>query len=141
MLNANYLFFDVHYYFIELFLLELCLAMSLSEAQTVGMIELTIQPHGICKNTQPIRGFTECTGACSSSTKFNRSTRKQDKKCSCCSVDNYEELKVPVKCVDGTKDIVPVFVPKTCNCQPCDDGGEKFRSERLLNLLNSTPVY
>lgn len=115
--------------------------MSISETQTVGLIELTIQPHGICKNSQPIRGFTECNGLCSSRTIFNRSTMKHDKKCNCCSVENYEELKVPVKCIDGTKNIVSVFVPKTCNCQPCDDGGEKFRSESLSNVLNSTPVY
>lgn len=110
------------------------------EAQTIGLIELIIQPHGKCKNTQPIRGFTECSGACNSGTKFNRATLKQDKKCQCCSTGNYEEIKVPVKCIDGSKDIIPISVPKTCTCQPCIEDG-KLKADHLFNFLGSTPIY
>lgn len=114
--------------------------MSLSESQTIGIIEISREPHGKCKNTQPIRGFTECSGACNSGTKFNRITMKQDKKCHCCSVANYEEIKVPVKCFDGTKDVVPVSVPKTCTCQNCGDD-EKLKADHIFDFLRSTPVY
>lgn len=62
---------------------ELCLPISLSDAQTVGLVETTQNSHGKCVNIQPIRGFTECHGACNSGTKFNRLTMKQDKQCQC----------------------------------------------------------
>lgn len=112
----------------------------MSEAQTVGLIEVTLEPHGKCKNTQSIRGFTECSGACNSGTKFNRLTLKQDKKCNCCSVGNYDELKVSVKCIDGTRDVIPVSVPKSCTCQPCFED-EKLKADHLFDFLLSTPVY
>lgn len=99
----------------------LCLAISLNEPQTVGLIETTQKQHGKCKNIEPIRGFTECQGACQSGTKFNRLTLTHEKKCLCCSISNYAELKIPVKCEDGTKQTIPVSVPKTCSCRPCED--------------------
>lgn len=104
-----------------------CLAISLNEPQTMGLIEKVQQPHGKCINIEPIRGFTECQGACNSGTKFNRLTFVHEKKCKCCSILNYVELKVAVKCDDGTKQVIPVSVPKTCSCQPCD--GDKLTHE------------
>lgn len=109
----------------------------MSEPQTIGLVEMTQGAHGKCVNTQAIRGFTECHGACNSGTKYNRLTMKQDKKCLCCSVANYEELKVPVKCNDGSKQIIPISVPKTCTCQPC----EEEHNDHLFDFLRSTVVY
>lgn len=120
------------------FFSELCLPLSLSDSQTIGLVELTQEPHGKCVNSQPIRGFTECHGACNSGTKYNRLTMKQDKKCQCCSVSNYEELTVPVKCSDGSKQTIPLSVPKTCTCQPCD---EHDGSKHLFDFLKSTTIY
>lgn len=111
----------------------------MSETQTIGLIEVIIEPHGKCKNIQSIRGFTECSGACNSGTKFNRQTLKQDKKCHCCAIGNYEEIKVPVKCADGAKDVYPISVPKTCNCQPCSDN-ENAKKEHLLDYLRSSTI-
>lgn len=48
-----------------------CLAESLSESATIGLIQTVIPPHGKCKNVQGIRGLTECSGNCPSGTKFN----------------------------------------------------------------------
>lgn len=76
--------------------------------------------HGKCINKEPIRGFTECHGTCDSGTKYNRVTLKQDKNCRCCSVGSYDEIKVPVECVDKATIEIPISVPKTCSCQPCD---------------------
>lgn len=117
---------------------ELCLPVSLSDSQTVGLVELNQEPHGKCVNIKPIRGFTECHGACNSGTKYNRYTMKQDKKCQCCSVSQYEELNIPVKCNDGTKQTVPISVPKTCTCQPCE---EADNNHHLLDFLKSTTIY
>lgn len=84
------------------------------------MIATFDKVHGKCSNAQPIRGLTECQGACSSGTIFNTQTFKQDKKCQCCMVANYMELKIPLICADGSIPTIPVSVPKTCSCQPCD---------------------
>lgn len=120
---------------------ELCLPISLSDAQTVGLVESTQKTHGKCVNSQPIRGFTECQGACNSGTKYNRSTMKQDKKCQCCSISKYEELKVPLKCADGSKQTISVSVPKTCSCQPCDQGHPNELNDPIYDFLKSTVVY
>lgn len=113
----------------------------MSESQTIGLVEMNQEPHGKCVNIHPIRGFTECHGACDSGTKYNRFTMKQDKKCLCCSVTNYDELKVPVKCTDGTKQTIPVSVPRTCSCQACDEAELHKYNDHLLDFLRSTVVY
>lgn len=132
-----------HFYssmnFFFYFWTELCLPVSLSESQTVGLVELVQPPHGKCVNTQAIRGFAECHGQCGDSgTKFNRLTLKQDKKCQCCSVSSYEELKVPVKCTDGYKQTISVSVPKSCTCQSCDEQGGNIH---IFDFLKSTTIY
>lgn len=48
-----------------------CLAESLSESSTIGLIRTVIPPHGLCKNVKGIRGLTHCSGNCPSGTKFN----------------------------------------------------------------------
>ncbi|XP_031619378.1 hemocytin isoform X2 [Contarinia nasturtii] len=118
-----------------------CLAISLSDSQTIGLVEMNQQPHGQCINTEPIRGFTECHGACDSGTKYNRLTMKQDKKCLCCSVASSEELKIPVKCTDGFKQTIAVSVPKTCNCKPCEEDESHKHNDQFLDFLRSTVVY
>lgn len=89
-----------------------------------------------------IRGLTECHGSCDSGTKYNRNTMKQDKKCNCCSIASYDELKVPVKCSDGSKQMIAVSVPKTCSCQPCnDDSKSKKNPDNIYDFLKSTVSY
>lgn len=134
--NLNFCYFSVS---------ALCLPLSLSDTETVGLVEMTQGLHGKCVNDEPIRGFTECHGSCNSGTKYNRLTMKQDKKCHCCSVASYEELKVPIKCIDGTKKTIPLSVPKTCMCQPCDKI-ESYKlknnpNDHLYDFLKTTVVY
>lgn len=99
---------------------ETCLPISLGDSETIGLVEQVKGAHGKCINTQPIRGFTECHGTCNSGTKYNRLTLEQDKKCQCCSIDHYEKIEVPVKCIDGTKLTIPISVPKSCTCMACE---------------------
>lgn len=51
--------------------LKNCLAESLSEVKTIGLIQVQLGEHGNCKNLAGVRGITECTGACNSGTKFD----------------------------------------------------------------------
>lgn len=103
---------------------ENCLPISLSDNETLALVEILKETHGKCVNTRPIRGFTECRGTCNSGTKYNRSTLKQDKKCECCSVGKFEEISVPIKCEDGIHLTVPISVPKSCTCQACNANEE-----------------
>ena len=48
-----------------------CLAESLAERATIGLIQTQIPPHGICKNVNPVRGITQCSGSCKSGTRFD----------------------------------------------------------------------
>jgi len=48
-----------------------CLPASLAESQTVGLIRIQIPGHGTCKNVNAVRGITQCSGTCSSGTKFD----------------------------------------------------------------------
>lgn len=65
---------------------------------------------------------------------------KHDKKCQCCSIGNYDELKIPLKCADGTKQIYPVSIPKTCQCQSCD-ADAKSNPDNVFDFLKSTVIY
>lgn len=51
--------------------LKNCLAQSLAETETIGMIEVQMPPHGTCKNRDGVRGITHCQGSCKSGTKFD----------------------------------------------------------------------
>lgn len=92
----------------------------MAELATIGLVEKKLDGHGLCVNSASIRGFTECNGACSSGTKYNKINFTQEKRCDCCSVESYDTIKVPVKCTDGHKDDISISVPKTCSCRPCD---------------------
>lgn len=113
---------------------ENCLPTSLSDKETVGLVEVEKGIHGQCINKQPIRGFTECHGSCDSGTKYNRITLKQDKRCHCCSIASYDELKIPVNCVDEATFEIFVSVPKTCSCKPCDEE-ELHKATTAFELL------
>lgn len=105
-----------------------CMATSLSDSETVQMVEKYIANHGLCRNIVPIRGYVECNGACNSGTKYNRETFKQMRKCECCSVASYDEINVNLKCDDGYSTEVLISVPKMCSCQPCDGESAKGKS-------------
>lgn len=48
-----------------------CVAESLAETQTIGLIQVQMPPHGNCKNLNGVRGITHCSGTCKSGTKFD----------------------------------------------------------------------
>lgn len=50
---------------------ETCLPSSMSESQTIGLVQIFKTGHGLCSNKNPIRGFTECQGTCQSGSKYN----------------------------------------------------------------------
>lgn len=50
---------------------ENCLAQSIAEAQTIGLLEVPMPQHGTCKNIKGVRGITQCEGACKSGTVFD----------------------------------------------------------------------
>lgn len=102
----------------------------MSETQTIGLVQIYKKEHGgLCKNKNPIRGFTECQGTCQSGSKYNPRkyflvTRKvslvkidsfyvifllntvsygQDKICLCCSIQGYVPINVSLECPNGVK--------------------------------------
>lgn len=48
-----------------------CFPETLAESVTIGYIKVNDTVHGKCKNTMAVRGITQCSGTCSSGTKFN----------------------------------------------------------------------
>lgn len=48
-----------------------CNPETLSETMTVGLIQIQLPIHGKCRNLNPIRGVTQCSGSCKSGTKFD----------------------------------------------------------------------
>lgn len=105
-----------------------CMATSLSDSETVEMVETFLDGHGLCRNIVPIRGYVECNGACNSGTKYDRDTFKQMRKCECCSVATYDEINVKLMCDDGHSFEVMVSVPRLCSCQSCDGQSNKGKS-------------
>lgn len=99
-----------------------CQPVSMSESETVGLIDIYSEVYGKCVNNKPIQGFVECGGLCNSKTAFNRATGQQDQKCECCSVSEYEKMQVSVVCDDGSEQIAVVSVPKSCSCKGCGGG-------------------
>lgn len=82
----------------------------------------------MCKNIEPIRGFTECEGSCKSGTKYNRLTFNQDKVCDCCSPSDFNKLSVTLKCDDGHTYKKNISVPTECACSACEEKGGKLSS-------------
>lgn len=112
--------------------------LSLSDMSTIGMVEQYVLEHGVCKNPLPVRGYTECSGACNSGTKYNRDNYKQMRKCLCCSVGVYEQLTVSLKCEDGAEAKQIISVPKSCSCQPCEE--HEYSLDVRMSDDNSTVV-
>lgn len=124
--------------------LKNCLAESLSEIKTIGLIQVQMAEHGNCKNLVGVRGITECTGSCKSGTKFDPCkylnisllnkfnpffcivTFYQLKECECCSVSGTRELPVELVCDDGFKFIKHVNVPADCKCNACEGATDKI---------------
>lgn len=109
---------------------ENCIASSLSDSETIKLIQKPTKLHGLCTNLAPIRGFTECNGACKSGTKYDQKTYKQSRQCECCSVATYDELNVPLKCANGFDLDLIISVPKSCTCQPCEELGMYVQAAR-----------
>lgn len=112
----------------------------MSEPDTVGLINFYSEVYGRCVNNKPIQGFAECGGLCNSKTAFNRATAQQDQKCECCSVSEYDKMKVSVVCDDRSERIVLISVPKSCACQGCggsnNENGNEFRGRNIEQIEN-----
>lgn len=87
---------------------------------TIKAVEKRTKLYGMCRNVKPIEGFTECSGACRSGTRYNKATFQQAKVCDCCAVSETTPLVVPLECDTGFVLDLEISVPKTCSCQPCD---------------------
>ncbi|XP_055298923.1 mucin-6-like isoform X2 [Sitodiplosis mosellana] len=100
-----------------------CQPVPMNESETIGLIEI-YSDYGRCVNAKPIQGFAECGGVCNSKTTFNRATGRQEQKCECCSVSEFDKMEVAVECDDGSEQIALVSVPKSCSCvQGCGGVG------------------
>lgn len=119
--------------------------VSLAETETEHMIKVLNVVHGYCVNKQPIQGFTQCSGACNSGSKYNKCkfffeeiilsfdvnfihfflvTLGQDKICHCCNIKSYKQITVSLMCEDGYKIEQELEIPASCGCQPCSDSVE-----------------
>jgi len=78
-----------------------CLPVSLAESHTKEILKFPVQGHGSCVNAEPIQGFTDCEGACSSGSKYNTLTDMHEKYCTCCSIKSYHPISVKMICEDG----------------------------------------
>ncbi|SPP76371.1 hemocytin [Drosophila guanche] len=98
-----------------------CLPVSLAESQTKEILKFPKSGHGICVNAEPIKGFTDCQGACSSGSKYNRITDMHEKFCTCCSIKSYQPISVKMVCQDGHTYSQRHEVPANCGCSPCSE--------------------
>lgn len=96
-----------------------CKPVPLDESETIGIIDIVLEPFGRCVNTEPIPEFAECSGSCQSKTTFNRIALKHDEKCTCCSISELKKVSVELKCEDGSSPTASVPVPVSCECGAC----------------------
>ncbi|XP_075237780.1 hemolectin [Lycorma delicatula] len=108
-----------------------CYPESLKANETLKLIRVRSDEHGICENKKSISDFTECRGVCDSYTFYNQHTGSHDKKCDCCQASETKILHIPLECEDGSTITKTVKVPSSCNCLPCEEKKEMF------NLFNS----
>lgn len=83
------------------FFLATCLPVSRAESQTKELLKFNKPGHGVCVNAEPIQGFTDCEGICSSGSKYNSLTDVHEKFCTCCSIKSYQPISVKMICADG----------------------------------------
>ncbi|XP_046866604.1 hemocytin-like [Drosophila willistoni] len=96
-----------------------CQTVSVPYERTINLIGYKSPDHGHCSNKEPIRGVTQCEGACSSSSKYNPINEKYLDSCSCCRANSLIKVSVKVQCEDGTSQEHFLDVPKDCSCEPC----------------------
>ncbi|KAH8270632.1 hypothetical protein KR018_012544 [Drosophila ironensis] len=98
-----------------------CLPVSLAESQTSEIIKVPRPGHGVCVNAEPIKGFTDCQGACSSGSKYNTLTDMHEKFCTCCSIKSFKAISVKMICEDGHTYNQKHDVPSNCGCSMCSE--------------------
>ncbi|CAD7005484.1 unnamed protein product [Ceratitis capitata] len=116
-----------------------CLPVSLAEPLTVEIIEVTEPGKDKCINKEPIQGFTDCDGACSSGSKYNKVSGSHEKHCHCCSITGWKSVTVPLVCANGSKIVSKVDVPSSCGCKPCDETNQYSISDEIDIRMQSLP--
>ncbi|XP_017781781.1 PREDICTED: hemocytin [Nicrophorus vespilloides] len=96
-----------------------CMPEEIPATKSVGIVVAERAPHGICKNVEALKGFTECVGTCHSSTVFNTKSGSHESICSCCRATKYSPLLIELTCEDGYKFKKQVAVPTVCGCEGC----------------------
>ncbi|ALC44456.1 Hml, partial [Drosophila busckii] len=111
--------------------LSTCLPVSRAEAETKELIKFTKPGHGICVNAEPIKGFTDCEGSCSSGSKYNTLTDVHEKFCTCCSIKSYKTISVKMMCADSFSYTQRHEVPSNCGCSPCSEFSDSLIDVRM----------
>ncbi|XP_065155864.1 hemocytin-like isoform X3 [Atheta coriaria] len=96
-----------------------CVPQEITGKKSLHYITAEREGHGVCKNIEELKGFTECVGTCHSATLFNKVTGKHESVCSCCRALDYKPLLVELTCQDGYKFKKPMSVPSKCGCEGC----------------------
>ncbi|XP_030375562.1 hemocytin [Scaptodrosophila lebanonensis] len=118
-----------------------CLPVSLAETMTKELLKTMKPDHGVCVNAEPIKGFTDCVGACNSGSKYNTLTDEHEKFCHCCSIKSYKPISVQMICEDGFKFEQRHEVPSACGCAPCLDSTERAIDLRFDKQQSPTSLY
>merc|ERR1712179_183992 len=79
--------------------------------------------YGNCQNQNPIPGFKQCEGQCSSKSVYIPALFSQTSQCYCCQVLVEENLKVEMTCEDGNTYYKEIKVPNSCKCSTCISEG------------------
>ncbi|XP_036327445.1 hemocytin-like [Rhagoletis pomonella] len=116
-----------------------CLPVSLVEPLTVELIEIVQPGVGKCVNKAPIQGFTDCEGACSSGSKYNKDSATHEKHCHCCSIKSWKAVTVPLICENGSKLEKKVDVPASCGCSPCAENTDYDIGDKIDVRMQTLP--
>jgi len=89
------------------------------EENTIGLIHFFDLEHGNCSNVASIPGLTECSGTCSSGSKYNKRLGEHVSACTCCQSTSEKMLYVNTLCTDGAVVVRTISVPNSCSCEAC----------------------
>ncbi|XP_023329164.1 hemocytin [Eurytemora carolleeae] len=96
---------------------QVCSLKPSSESR--GEIAFYDPEHGNCSNPEPVPGWSECGGACSSGSRFNSRLGDHISYCTCCQTTAIKSLSVNTLCQDGYTLTVEITIPSECSCQAC----------------------
>nr|CAH7739498.1 unnamed protein product [Callosobruchus chinensis] len=120
---------------------SLCKPEAIPLEKTVGLLNYTNALHGACINAEPLPDFSECIGACSSSTMFNTKSGSHESVCSCCVATGYRGISVELTCEDGEKWTKRISVPAQCGCEGCAANYKKLPLKSAVDVGVKTKNY